>query len=123
VDDVREPLSRYSVFVCPILSGSGMRVKLLEAFAAGIPVVSTSIGAEGLTAKDGEICSLANDPAEFAGKILELFEHGEKARALAVRAREQVVKTRDMAVLTRNLVESYREVLAWKQGMRRDSRG
>ena len=48
VDDVREPLSRYSVFVCPILSGSGVRVKLLEAFAAGIPVVSTRIGAEGL---------------------------------------------------------------------------
>src|SRR5262249_48854713 len=41
VEDVREPLSRYSVFVCPILSGSGVRVKLLEAFAAGIPVVST----------------------------------------------------------------------------------
>ena len=41
VEDVREPLARYAVFVCPILSGSGVRVKLLEAFAAGIPVVST----------------------------------------------------------------------------------
>ena len=51
VEDVREPLARYAVFVCPILSGSGMRVKLLEAFAAGIPVVSTRIGAEGLAAK------------------------------------------------------------------------
>ena len=48
VEDVLEPLARYAVFVCPILSGSGVRVKLLEAFAAGIPVVSTSIGAEGL---------------------------------------------------------------------------
>ena len=43
-----------------------MRVKLLEAFAAGIPVVSTPLGAEGLAAKDGEICALADDPAEFA---------------------------------------------------------
>ena len=115
VDDVREPLARYAVFVCPILSGSGMRVKLLEAFSAGMPVVSTRIGAEGLTAKDGEICSLADDPAEFAGKIIELFDNREKARDLAVRARAQVVKTRDMAVLTRNLVESYRLALRDKR--------
>ncbi|MGC2661178.1 MAG: glycosyltransferase, partial [Bryobacteraceae bacterium] len=49
VPDIREPLERYAVFACPILSGSGVRVKLLEAFAAGIPVVSTRIGAEGLS--------------------------------------------------------------------------
>ncbi len=66
VEDVREPLARYAVFVCPILSGSGVRVKLLEAFAAGIPVVSTRLGAEGLAANDGEICALADDPDEFA---------------------------------------------------------
>ncbi len=115
VDDVREPLGRYAVFVCPILSGSGMRVKLLEAFAAGIPVVSTRLGAEGLSAADGEICSLADAPAEFAGKIIELFADTEKAQTLAVKARERVVKTRDMSVLTRNLVESYRAVLREKR--------
>ncbi len=115
VEDVREPLARYAVFVCPILSGSGMRVKLLEAFSAGIPVVSTRIGAEGLTIKDGEICALADDPAEFAAKIIELFNDAEKAREMARRAREQVVATRDMAVLTRQLVESYRAVLRLKR--------
>ena len=72
VDDVREPLARYAVFVCPILSGSGVRVKLLEAFAAGIPVVSTTIGAEGLAAKDGEFCALARiAPAAFAERVAE----------------------------------------------------
>jgi GT2 family glycosyltransferase len=115
VEDVREPLSRYAVFVCPILSGSGMRVKLLEAFAAGIPVVSTRLGAEGLTATDGEICALADAPGEFGDKILDLFSDPGKARALAERAREHVVKTRDMAVLTRHLVESYRAVLMKKR--------
>ena len=112
---MREPLGRYAVFVCPILSGSGMRVKLLEAFAAGIPVVSTPLGAEGLAGKDGEICALAEDPAEFARKIVELFDDPEKARKLACRAREQVVATRDMRVLTERLVESYREVLRVKR--------
>ena len=115
VDDVREPLGRYAVFVCPILSGSGMRVKLLEAFAAGIPVVSTGLGAEGLAGKDGEICALADEPAEFARKIVELFEDPEMAGKLACRAREQVVATRDMRVLTERLVESYREVVREKR--------
>ena len=115
VEDVREPLGRYAVFVCPILSGSGMRVKLLEAFAAGIPVVSTPLGAEGLTGKDGEICALAEEPSEFARKIVDLFDDGDKARKLACRAREQVVATRDMRVLTERLAESYRQVLKQKR--------
>jgi O-antigen biosynthesis protein len=118
VEDVREPLARYAVFVCPILSGSGMRVKLLEAFAAGIPVVSTPLGAEGLAGADGEICSLAADPLQFAHKIVELFEDPEKARGLACRARERVVETRDMRVLTERLVESYREVVRNKRASR-----
>ena len=59
---MHEPLGRYAVFVCPILGGSGMRVKLLEAFASGIPVVSTRLGAEGLTENNPEICALADDP-------------------------------------------------------------
>ncbi len=115
VDDVREPLGRYAVFVCPILSGSGMRVKLLEAFAAGIPVVSTRLGAEGLSSTDGETCALADDPAEFAAKIVELFDDAARARELAQRARDRVVETRDMAVLTGNLVDSYRAVLVAKR--------
>ncbi len=119
VEDVREPLGRYAVFVCPILSGSGMRVKLLEAFAAGIPVVSTPLGAEGLAEKDGEICSLAADPAEFAGKIVELFDDPDKALGLACRARERVVETRDMRVLTERLVESYGRVVRDKRAVLR----
>jgi O-antigen biosynthesis protein len=116
VEDVREPLSRYAVFVCPILSGSGMRVKLLEAFAAGIPVVSTPLGAEGLAAEDGEICALAPDPVTFAAKIADLFDDPQKARNMACRAREYVVATRDMRVLTDRLMDSYREVLKLKRG-------
>jgi O-antigen biosynthesis protein len=118
VEDVREPLGRYAVFICPILSGSGMRVKLLEAFAAGIPVVSTPLGAEGLAAQDGGICALAEDPSQFARRIVDLFDNPEEAAKLACRAREHVVATRDMRVLTDRLVESYRQVIAEKRGPR-----
>jgi len=108
VEDVREPLMRYSVFVCPILAGSGVRVKLLEAFAAGIPVVSTRMGAEGLADKDGDICALADDPASFAAHVVHLLRHPEEAEALARRARAEVVAKRDMRVITQRLLECYR---------------
>jgi glycosyltransferase involved in cell wall biosynthesis len=112
VEDVREPLGRYAVFVCPILSGSGVRVKLLEAFAAGIPTVSTTIGAEGLARKDGEICRLADEPSSFANYIIELFENESTAVEMARRARDYVANERDMAVMTRKLYENYKETVA-----------
>jgi len=116
VEDVQEPLARYSLFVCPILSGSGVRVKLLEAFAAGIPVVSTRLGAEGLASEDGDICGLADDPDSFAGHVVDLLSNPEKAAAIATRARAHIVAKRDMRVMTERLVECYR---AEVQRMRR----
>jgi O-antigen biosynthesis protein len=107
VDDVREPLGRYSVFVCPILSGSGVRVKLLEAYAAGIPVVSTRVGAEGLAGKDGEFCALADDPAGFAERVLALFDQPAAAAQMAARARAEVETNWDMATITRKLAAGY----------------
>jgi glycosyltransferase involved in cell wall biosynthesis len=115
VDDVLEPLRRYSVFICPILSGSGVRVKLLEAFAAGIPVVSTSIGAEGLTNSDGDICAVADQPEDFAERVIGLLENPGAAAALARRARKQVVASRDMATITRKLEATYRAAVKAKR--------
>jgi glycosyltransferase involved in cell wall biosynthesis len=115
VDDVREPLGRYSVFVCPILSGSGVRVKLLEAYAAGIPVVSTRVGAEGLAVKDGEFCALSDDPAGFADRVLALFENPKAAAEMAARARVEVEANWDMAAITRKLAEGYRELVREKR--------
>jgi glycosyltransferase involved in cell wall biosynthesis len=114
VEDIREPMARYAVFVCPILSGSGVRVKLLEAFAAGIPVVSTRIGAEGLAAKDGEFCALADDPAGFAERVLALLRDPERAAEMAARARAEVEANWDMGAITRKLVEGYREIV-WEK--------
>jgi GT2 family glycosyltransferase/glycosyltransferase involved in cell wall biosynthesis len=107
VEDVRDPLARYSVFVCPILSGSGVRVKLLEAFAAGIPVVSTVVGAEGLARNDGEFCGLSDDPQGFANRVVELLENPEKAAAMASRARAEVELNWDMEKITARLVDGY----------------
>lgn len=115
VDDVLAPLRQYSVFVCPILSGSGVRVKLLEAFAAGIPTVSTHIGAEGLAEQDGEICRLTDDPVQFARAILELLANPGEAAILAERARDFVVNERDMRTMTRKLEKNYRAAVSQRR--------
>jgi glycosyltransferase involved in cell wall biosynthesis len=115
VDDVRGPLGRYAVFVCPILSGSGVRVKLLEAFAAGMPVVSTTVGAEGLAGGDGEICRLADSAAGFAEAVLALWENPEEAARMARRARAEVEANWDMMAITGRLVESYGEMVREKR--------
>jgi len=116
VADIREPLERYAVFVCPVLSGSGVRVKLLEAFAAGIPAVSTRIGAEGLAVEDGQFCALADSASDFAARITALFADAQAAAAMAARARAEVEAKWAMAVLTRNLVDGYRRLVREKRG-------
>jgi glycosyltransferase involved in cell wall biosynthesis len=115
VEDIRTELARREVFVCPILSGSGVRVKLLEAFASGIPVVSTSVGAEGLARTDGEFCALADDPADFASRVVDILNGPLQARAMAQRARSEVESNWDMPVLTQKLEQSYRQILSEKR--------
>jgi GT2 family glycosyltransferase len=115
VENLHEPFARYAVFVCPILSGSGVRVKLLEAFCTGIPVVSTVLGAEGLTAVDGDICRLADDPSEFANRILELFDRPGEAAEMVQRAHSYVTTERDITRMTVKLLDSYRSALRRKR--------
>jgi len=115
VEDVQPLFGSCAVFVCPIRNGSGVRVKLLEAFASGIPVVSTRLGAEGLAREDGECCALADDAPRFAEKVVRLLEDAEFAGEMAQRARREVEKNWDMAVITRKLVNRYRELLQSKR--------
>ena len=77
VDDAVRELARARVAVVPLLTGSGTRLKILEAWAAGIPVVSTSIGAEGLPVGDGETLLLADGAAPFAAAVTRLLTCSE----------------------------------------------
>ncbi len=72
VPDVRPWMRNAGVVVVPLLSGGGTRLKILEAFAMGRPVVSTSIGAAGIEARDGEHLLLADRPEAFARAVTRL---------------------------------------------------
>jgi glycosyltransferase involved in cell wall biosynthesis len=88
VSDAIAALSGSCVAVVPLLSGSGTRFKILEAWAAGVPVVSTTIGAEGLNAVDGEHLLIADKPDDFANAVLSIVNNHRLAGALADCARE-----------------------------------
>jgi polysaccharide biosynthesis protein PslH len=73
VDDVRPFLDRACLVVVPLRSGGGMRLKILEAMAAGKVVVSTPVGAEGISAKPGEEIILARADSSFAAEVIRLL--------------------------------------------------
>jgi len=73
VEDVVPYYRRAGIAIAPLLSGSGTRLKILEAMSLGNPVVSTRIGAEGIAAEDEENILLADKPQEFAAAVLRLI--------------------------------------------------
>ena len=73
VPDIRPYLSQAALYVAPLLSGSGTRLKVLEALAAGKAVVSTSIGVEGLDLESGRETVVADEPASFAAAVAALL--------------------------------------------------
>jgi glycosyltransferase involved in cell wall biosynthesis len=87
VPEVAPYLDRAAVFAAPIFSGGGMRVKILEALAAGKAVVATPLAIEGLQLSDGEQVSLARDDEEMAERIIQLLANPDQRTALARRAR------------------------------------
>jgi len=121
IENVKDALSRFSVFVCPVLSGSGVRVKLLEAFASGIPAVSTTVGAEGLSAHSGLLCEIADSPSDFARVTLGLLTDTERGNELAGNARRYVEQYRDSRQMTALLEASYRTEVERLRGSRIDS--
>jgi polysaccharide biosynthesis protein PslH len=90
VDDMRPLVGSRTICVVPIRQGSGTRLKILEAMAAGTPVITTTKGAEGLDAVDGEHFLLADDAEVFADKALWLLRNESLRQNLAVNARRFV---------------------------------
>jgi glycosyltransferase involved in cell wall biosynthesis len=83
VDDMRPYLWGAKISIVPIRIGGGTRLKIYECMAAGVPVVSTTIGAEGLRCHDGEDIVIADDPRSFANACIRLLTDDAARRAIA----------------------------------------
>ena len=87
VDDAEVFMQKYGIMMVPIQAGSGIRIKSLEAMALGVPVVSTSIGAQGLSVDKGTQMIIADDPADFANGIVQLLLNPAASQAMTQQAR------------------------------------
>jgi polysaccharide biosynthesis protein PslH len=112
VPDVRPHGADCGVFIVPLRSGSGMRVKILNALAMGLPVVSTTVGAEGIDITDGEDILLADTPEEFAGATVRLLTEPGLGMRLGAAGRRLMEERYSWDVTGRALLTAYRELLA-----------
>ena len=101
--------ARADVVVVPLLHASGTRIKILEAFAHEVPVVSTTAGASGLDAVDGRDLLIGDDADEIAEAVARLLTEPEQAADLARSARHLVQTTYAPDIVGRRLVELIRE--------------
>jgi glycosyltransferase involved in cell wall biosynthesis len=88
VEDVRPYIERAQAFVIPLLSGGGIRGKALEAMALGTPIVTTTVGVEGIHLRHRESALFADDPQLFADSVVELLEDPSLRAAIAKNASE-----------------------------------
>ena len=91
VPDIRKYYRKADLAVVPIRAGGGTRIKLLEAAAWGIPIVSTTLGADGTTFRHGRELLLADGGEQFAHSCAALLRHQAYARTLAARARRRIM--------------------------------
>ncbi len=95
VADPTPYLQRAALMVVPLRAGGGMRVKILNALAQGIPIVSTTLGCEGIEVVPGESILVADEPADFADAVLRLLDDAELAAELAADGRRLAEKKYD----------------------------
>lgn len=110
VPNVHPYIAAADVYVAPLRMGSGTRLKLLEAMALERPIVSTTLGAEGLYAKDGVHLLLADDPKTFAEAILQLLHKSARGAELGKAAAALVHERHDWSAVIPNLEKVYRGV-------------
>ena len=110
VSDIRPYVYGSRVFFVPLLSGSGTRLKILEAMAMGIPVVSTSIGAEGINLTDGKDILIGDSPEQFATCVGMLLKDQVLADSIKTRARSLVESRYGWDRISTELLDTYRNI-------------
>lgn len=91
VPDLTQFMLEAGVLISPIQSGSGIRIKLLEAMALGVPCITTSLGAAGIDAETAGVC-IANSVGDFKKSLLELSKNKELRETLGRKAQQYVLK-------------------------------
>jgi glycosyltransferase involved in cell wall biosynthesis len=107
VDDVRPYFAKATVFVCPITDGGGTRLKILDALAMNMPVVSTTFAASGLVLVHNKHLLLADNPAAFVQAILQLLRDDTLRQILSSEGRKIVTSMYSWEVIGHSLRQAY----------------
>jgi polysaccharide biosynthesis protein PslH len=109
--DVLPYYRKAAVSIVPLRAGSGTRLKILEAMALGRPVVSTTVGQEGLELVEGEHILIADDPEAFARQTARLLTDENLYRHIATQARELVERRYDWDAIAQRLMRLYDRIV------------
>ncbi len=99
VRDIAPVYDEANAAIIPLRAGGGTRIKLLEAASYGLPIVSTTIGAEGIMVRSGEHCLIADSPSDFAQACLDLMRNPQTRHQLAENARQLVLQDYSLAAM------------------------
>jgi glycosyltransferase involved in cell wall biosynthesis len=99
-----------SIMVIPVRAGGGMRVRILEAFARGMPVVTTTVGLEGIQAEPGLDVLVSDSPEEFAQSTIRLLSDGELQARLSANGRRLAKEKYDWQVVLNQLEKVYQSL-------------
>lgn len=110
VDDAYEFMRSKAIMIVPILSGSGMRIKIVEGMALGKTIVTTSIGTEGIQTTDRKNICIADDPAKFADDICELIQNPQLFSIIGENAFTFVKENYDNLSITASCVEFFQNL-------------
>lgn len=105
VDDVTEYFENAACFVAPLVLGAGIKVKVLEALSAGVPVLTNSIGIEGIPARKGHDFIYCTTPGEYADNIKLLIEDNELAQSIGRNARQFIIKNYNLDERLEKLIQ------------------
>jgi glycosyltransferase involved in cell wall biosynthesis len=112
VSDVRPYLGRAAVVIAPLRVGSGTRLKILEGLAMEKPIVTTSIGCEGLGVVDREHLRVADDPQQFAEDTAQLMSDHKLASELARNGRALVERDYSWSVIVHRLEQFHSQLIS-----------
>jgi GT2 family glycosyltransferase/glycosyltransferase involved in cell wall biosynthesis len=117
VADLRELFDAVRVFVCPLRAGAGVKGKLATAMSYGVPVVTTSVGAEGMDLRDGEQVLVADTPAAFAAACLRVWRDEALWRRLSAAGQALVAEKHSLAAGRGVLAEAIETALSHRLGL------
>lgn len=111
VDDAMRFIGSKQINIVPLRSGSGIRVKIIEAMSVGKTVITTTVGAQGIDCTDGKDILIANTPQEFANQVKRCIDDPEFCQSIGHEARRLIAEQYDVGKLTDRLIEFYNQRL------------